>query len=709
MIKHLELRNFRRHVDLSIAFNGGLTAIRGGNEQGKSTCIEGILYALFGAKALRNTLADTVTWGVAESKLSAVLVLESEGKTYTFKRSKGGAEVVVDGTPFVVGQTEVTAFAANLLGVDATTASKLMLASQNGLRGSLEQGPKATSTMIEGLADFDLFDRLLERMQEKLLLGAPALLEGRVAQTSGAIDALVEVAEPDVAALQQQAADYEMEIVSLQKDLDLTLLPAEQAAHTLHNTSQKQATAFEMASNALNGAKEEYRKTFADLTSAQAGVTGIDPAPLEALKDGLRATVEASVVVGIYQAMEALMRGYPEDFWEGSLEELEADIAATAAKVESTRSSIAQIDSDLRVWKSQKITTSVCGFCNQDVSQFPEVAKKNAELDEKITGGHASHAMWTTYLSERQEELRALRSVLASSKPYDDFIARYGDRIDVDYDTVPPQFTWRGPVITNSPKAVAEIKAQITALEQEHAAIRRNSALVEVLGEKCLSLKAHIQSLESKLATMPTGGNLEETKSEAEAATVAVYAAKAVIQDKQVLADYARSRAKEAIEDYELFQRQKADLSSAWSAAKEDLARLHFNNNLLKKVRAARPIIADQLWAAVLMAVSTMFSQMRGEKTVITKDKDGFKANGQSVESLSGSTLDLLGLAIRVALIKTFLPNCPFVILDEPAHGCDDDRTIALLGFLAGAGFQQTIIVTHDDTSEAVADSLITL
>ena len=83
--------------------------------------------------------------------------------------------------------------------------------------------------------------------------------------------------------------------------------------------------------------------------------------------------------------------------------------------------------------------------------------------------------------------------------------------------------------------------------------------------------------------------------------------------------------------------------------------------------------------------------------------------NGEYVGSLSGSTLDLLGLAIRVALVKTFLPTCPFLILDEPASAMDSNRTALMMGFLSGVGFNQIILVTHEDLSEAVANNVIEL
>jgi ATPase subunit of ABC transporter with duplicated ATPase domains len=147
----------------------------------------------------------------------------------------------------------------------------------------------------------------------------------------------------------------------------------------------------------------------------------------------------------------------------------------------------------------------------------------------------------------------------------------------------------------------------------------------------------------------------------------------------------------------------RAQLDSAIASKTE----INFNNELLKRVRAARPVIANKLWSMVLAAVSRSFSQMRGLESVVTKDADGFKVNGQAIESLSGSTLDILGLSIRLALVRTFLPQSPFLILDEPSAACDADRTAAMLGFLVTSGFDQMLVVTHEDTTEQTASALI--
>ena len=69
MITSLTLSHFRQHVDLTVDFLPGLNVLRGKNENGKTSTLESILYALYGTKALRTSLEDAVTWGQKPGQL----------------------------------------------------------------------------------------------------------------------------------------------------------------------------------------------------------------------------------------------------------------------------------------------------------------------------------------------------------------------------------------------------------------------------------------------------------------------------------------------------------------------------------------------------------------------------------------------------------------------------------------------------------------
>ena len=95
--------------------------------------------------------------GFPVSSLKVELAITMSGVQYLFRRSKSGAEVIHQGKVFVTGQAEVSGFAASLLGL-MPTSSKLLFAGQNNIRGALEEGTAALSTLIGDLGGFDTFD-----------------------------------------------------------------------------------------------------------------------------------------------------------------------------------------------------------------------------------------------------------------------------------------------------------------------------------------------------------------------------------------------------------------------------------------------------------------------------------------------------------------------------------------------------------------------
>lgn len=160
---------------------------------------------------------------------------------------------------------------------------------------------------------------------------------------------------------------------------------------------------------------------------------------------------------------------------------------------------------------------------------------------------------------------------------------------------------------------------------------------------------------------------------------------------------------------YRALQKRVEQTAAEVSRYTEELKAARQANALLKALRTVKPQLANQVWQTVCSTVSHYFSLMRNQPSVVSKEAAGFAVDGHDTESLSGSTLDILGLAIRIALTKTFMPTCRFLLLDEPFAASDAERTAQALGFISSVGFDQVVIITHEDATEAVADNLITI
>ncbi|HEX5723906.1 MAG TPA: SMC family ATPase [Longimicrobiaceae bacterium] len=95
----LRLRNFRQHADTEIAFRSGLTGVIGANGAGKTTILEAIAWAIYGAQAARGT-NDTIRFSRAgpRSRVEVELGFALGGHEYRVVRTLNQAEVFLDGS-----------------------------------------------------------------------------------------------------------------------------------------------------------------------------------------------------------------------------------------------------------------------------------------------------------------------------------------------------------------------------------------------------------------------------------------------------------------------------------------------------------------------------------------------------------------------------------------------------------------------------------
>jgi DNA repair exonuclease SbcCD ATPase subunit len=626
------------------------------------------------------------------------------------KRGKSGAEVQYDGG-MVTGQSEVTNFLCHLLKADAAAAPRLMLANQNEIRGALEQGAKATTELIERLAEFVQIDELIELMQEELTLGSTANTEAGITAAQAALDDAREAAvKPEMQALDTAikigcAALEEAEGQVAEHDaLMAKLTDALSVART-------QAAERSSALSAQADAEARIARQEADLAAARAvretaigeSVDALQARLLELANiDRVRhARTEVSQLLG--EPARAL-----EDRFEGTLAGLQEEIRQSRQWV--TDRSVARMDLIRKAELAEsKISTGRCTTCGQDISHLPEVAARNTALRSEADAARRKAEPLALEHKEFKEYVEQLEAVQKEAMPRLQAIDRLGQYVKAADDHLPPTLVWIGGEIPDNVEDEARRIKQ--TLEQYNADQRKFDAAQHMIGACQTVLEAAQRDLaraQERLAALPEVDTSELQKKVAEGRTLRADLVGSM-REAQAELNSAESARKEAVAAYTRALTAKAKAEEQLATRRGELQELTFNNGLLKAVRAARPVIADRLWNLVLSAVTRYFSEMRGTKSKVTKDGDGFKVDGHKATTLSGSTLDILGLAIRVALTRTFLPTAPFLVLDEPAAAMDGDRTELMLGFLVSAGFPQTILVTHEDVSESVADNIITL
>lgn len=703
MLKRLKLTNFKKHESLEIAFGDGLIALKGGNETGKSTTIQAIAYTLFGVKALPYPLEDVVTHGKPANTLKVVLDFVVDGVEYTITRGKAGAELVhADGT--VTGQNETANFIGKLLGTDAAVAPKLILANQNEIRGALAAGAKATTDLIERLAEFDQLDKLIDLIQHHLTTGSTASAEAAVEGFQAQMDSLTAVEQPDLESLRAMEASWQEYIHRMNQHASETTTLHREAAAALNTARQVNADIARSKQNleaALSRAADAVKEL--DTISVPKGPS--EAALKKATTEARKAEADLELEP-VYKAVQSVLGLEP--VYDGPFGTLESEIDLTRRKIQAIKQEVSTAIADVRVQQALKIAGS-CALCGKDVGEVPEVVAKNAEIDKKTSELQGKQAKLTTQIQALTKDEAELTGIKSLAKAAVAKAEQYAKHLDVNAKVTPPTLTWLGPTDWDAARArLAEAKAKLDELQALEIKHQTAKARQDQAKKRVDAAKADVEH-----ATQQLAGRTESSLADLEYQVMSLEQSAIEWRDKlaaaQVKLEQARSATREAALRWENYLAMRSQVEGNLAKAKADIKALQFNNGLLKAVRTARPVIADKLWALVLGAVSKYFSEMRGERSLVTKTGDGFLVDGHSSGTLSGSTLDILGLAVRVALVKTFVPHAPLLVLDEPTAAMDAERTATTLGFLTQTGFRQTIIVSHEEATEAVADHLIQL
>lgn len=705
MLKSLTTKNFRKLADRQFYFAPGLNVVRGQNEEGKSTLFEAVKYALFGVKTCREGISGLVSWGQPEATLSVTLVFEIENVNYTIFRNKAGAELRYDGG-HVTGQAEVGNFVARLLGVPVQVVSSLMLASQNDIRGTIAGGDTDSAKLIETLANLSALDNLLDLIKDKLPCGVDVAPQARLQDAKAALavlDASSEGVDPTLIAARQA------ELAGLIPTLDAEINGCDELITPLneefgHMSSAKQK--FEAWAS-----KTDLLKASLDDLSSKRDLIVVPPCPDNGdtvlAQTALDVAKAATANLAVFKAMPALNDRVLTYKWAGSFTDFEAAYS-DCLKIEAlSRSALQNFSTEVRLLESQLVTGSVCGYCAKDVSSLPEVAAKNAEITAAIAQNNAQAAACQVSLADTVAEKAAYGAIATADVPVEKFATANGKLVRLQDTQVPRLLEWVGPVVGIGSISVAEAEAQLADLRSQtlkHSQATGQLSTYQALHTaKLAEQELHFvgrpappdeQEFNSVLHTL---GLHNATRGERAAQAVRARAELSTVNSQLASIEFAAKT----------LEVRKSSLRDTITNSEKEIRDLAFNNALVKRVREVRPMVAAHMWNKVLSAVSHYFTQMRGTPSLITKTVSGFQIDGHSLQAMSGSTLDALGLAVRIALTKTFTPHVSLLFIDEAFSSMDAERTMASFGFIAGCGFKQVILITHEDMSEASASNLI--
>lgn len=675
MIESLELTNFMSVPYVKHIFSPGLNVVRGANEAGKSTRFLAVAYALWGARALPDSLEDTVTWGQPVSSLKVTLVFSVGGITYTITRTRAGAELVGGGA-VSSGQAEVTAQVERLTGASAATGLMTLLTHQGGLQASLD-----SASLIEKLSNTSLLDQLITAVGDAYPSGNTKQLEIELAkeivkpaELSGAESIAVSNCEVELALAQGRVAEAEAKLNSLKPALAI-------AANLLALRVETERSIKDLQGRLKPRLPEPLRPA--------------EPRTLEELQE-LRAAAEG---LAQKKRAKAVFDSLPLTCCVGSLDWRKGQLESARSEYRTLKSRLDRQTAAREATRATGIWVDSCALCGKLLTDVPEVVEMNERVSAALVPLDIEIAAIGKDIVACRLQITQLEGLIREAELVIAKLPQLTDYCSVEYDCTPPHVVWRAGSVAELPaenfdKLITELHANRSGYVKALAEVTAHNAL-------CASIESELAGL-----TVPNTEEAEKTIAAGRELQAAVDAASSrLLKAERALAD-----AKHALDKAQsVFNAQMEAYTTALDSRQKLLILLgeyRENNALIAKLKALKPVIAKTLWSLVLLSVSTVFSQLRGAQSVVTRDADGFLIDGKKARSYSGSTKDILGLAIRITLQKTFLPNLTFCLLDEPAAAADAVREEAMLAALSRVDFTQVILVTHSDLADTFAQSV---
>lgn len=695
MILHsVAMKNFMKHSDLTISFEPNMNILRSPNEGGKSTVLTAIAYNWFGASALPQSIDETVTWGAKKTSMKTTTKFSIGAADYVCKRSASGAELYKGDSksPVVTGHKEVSSAIAELFDLPSVAAAtKLLVANQNDVRGIISLGATASASFIEELIDMADVDDLIKDVSERLTYSSDAKKQV-IASADAAAEQLAGLDKPVSTkkmenALTKLKGTAELEntnVLTCQENANETELAFRQHASTIKSTSVQITN----LKNKLAGIKP---KLFLPETT-------ISDEEIVAASQQLQQNLKYNFYTNEFIPF---VESSPVESWEGTAASLELYVKGLEEKKTLHQEAAVKMKMEMGKIKGMIINDIVCPTCGQDIQDKDSVEKNNLllendhqQLQMKVDSENADALEVAGLLKEA--------AVLSAFQHKQDlWVAKNSHWVEVNDKVIPNEMFMLGGNPTKPLTRMTQVRFnQLCQTRDKQAAILeaydQNKTLcdgleseISVAEKALLKLSEETQGLENArdvaLADIQVAkkklADTNQAKSDLQLElSVAVAENKALLHQKQQLTD-----------DVEKFRAQAEDIQG--------------NSDLISALRSARLEISSLLWRKLLGVTETYFSLFRGVPSTLDMSKKGILVDGH-LSAPSGSTLDILGLALRLAMSKLFANN-GLCILDEPSAGCDDERTAAMTAGLLSSGFDQVVLVTHKDVDESAGNLIL--
>lgn len=677
-------KNFKRLDDHTFQFTPGMNFILGENGAGKSTLLRAIATAMFGVQMVPGVAEDIPTRG--QTTWSLELGFTDNGDEYLIKRTKTSAHLHKNGKPEASGNTPVTKYMEDLLGISAKDYNLLIHSRQGETAYVINYGTTALQRKVEEFAGAEVVEQIAKAAGDRSRMSS--------AQASG----MTVLTAEQVRGLQQRERELGFEIEAEVCDYEyMHLVAPTPPSQTVESLIEK-VNKWDRWKQETETSQANVRRWQDELDSLPQPEPVEDSEQLEAELDDLhkQAKVQsehnrvqqrtANLIEQKRAALAKLVREKPEKV-EVDLISLEEAMKTSAARM---------LESETKIKAIRKLLEEgVCPTCGS------ENIGNVKELETVLELGYVS-------LQEAAWEAEELYQQAAKA--------------EAEYSTALARFMEEQLEKANLTKELEELEGSL----QELIDLQPLQDLIYSKEVKLRTLEA-TKKANKRLETQreQLQRSIDEETIEPEPTDVPSQEDVAKLQQQwqdyySLNASYSsqleqRETKRKLIESLKGQHQQVVQTLSSNETASKEVAQLQqdseLSSSLSKFLRERRGDYLGQVWDSVLhYATEFLNTATSGWMTEVKIDdgKFSFRENGGWVPAIeaSGAQEAFLGSALRVGLNKALYRGKAFMVFDEPTDGMREENArnlVAELGNCAG----QTLIITHRESDQGLADNII--
>lgn len=742
--------NFKKLGTFVAEFTNGLNVIAGDNARGKSTLLQAIECALFGATVVPGKKENIPTWG--QNKFSIELTFHVAPHTYLVTRTGTTAKLLrlaggeaANDEIVANGNTPVTAAIEELLGLASRDWNLFVQSKQGESSGILTFGATALNRKVEEFAGVDLIERVQAEAQRRYTLHN-SYAEAKLVSLEDVqgLEDLVSRTQELVNSAVQRETEAEQAFADLP---EFTL----QKGPLTSSAGRDQQRVVERASNAVDVAQGKLDSAHSAVKQAASRAEAVTLRDVDVLKEELvqlhnDGTIARDVMTEMrtqqnayitaqtaYTKADAMFDGTNDEFQAGFREFDEVEMIAERDMLDGDLIPSKQSEIDR---ESEEVGKAKANYDNlimlSDGAVCPTCNRAKEDHDPVKLAEEAAEAQkwWenrTAYVKQLKGDMAVLtgrRKVIVDQLAAFDLATRKVDEASAalalateaykSTDSVAESLKAAEKAYDTLRTQYAEKQAQIAGVEEnneryhaEQRSLRNAEAEVEVCTD---TLQDALKTLED-LPEPPTDDEILAIEQEEAAYQAALTEWK---EKRTVLQGAVNSAVQNLTHQNDLLVLAETNLANVLAkndAAKEDAALAKKYGRLVQFLRTKRQDYMQEVWATVMGVSSKLVNQ--SSKGLITKleNEDGeftFEEDGvmAPTSSASGAQKAFIGTSMRIGLGRALYGSDSLLIFDEPTESCSEHNAGSMASMIASSA-KQVLLITHRETDQSLADHII--